>query len=172
MAKINPLYTATDLGAEKAPFPVPKLPVEIVLDGEERKDVRGYEEVVEMKQKFLRDALRKARERQESVAHKRKAKRDMKRKEVEFRADDLVLLWEPHSDKQRKHLPRKATMRSTGPHKVLRKVTANAYVIAHAVRQREQLVDIKDMMSYHPWLRYREYEGTRNPVKLNCASSH
>ena len=136
----------------------PRLPMEALLFTDEPATTRGNEHqaYADKLQRTLVEAMKEAQEAQAKAAERTKEARDRGRVGKEFEPGEMILLWEPHRCQDRKQAHKKLTMRSTGPHKVLRKVTPSTYIVAHRDRRQEVLADIKDIRIYHPFVKYEE----------------
>ena len=111
----------------------------------------------------LKEAFIKVRHLQQEAHKKNAARRDAdgRRYAVEFKADDLVLYWDP-----RDHLsttcppirntpegvgPRAWRMCWTGPHKLTKKLGDNVYEIWHDRRHKTISCNVTDLVKYNPF---------------------
>lgn len=63
----------------------------------------------------------------------------------------MVMLHQSERGPAAKHLPIKLSKNASGPHRVVRRIDANRYCIAHTTKQREITVSVKDISLYHPF---------------------
>ena len=63
----------------------------------------------------------------------------------------MVMLHHSERGSTAKHVPAKLSKNASGPHRVVRRIDANRYCIAHATRKREVTVSVKDISLYHPF---------------------
>ena len=132
----------------------PALPAGIVEALGDR-DTPTHGEYVKKLDDTLRLALTDARKRQETIQRLREARWNKRRRSVEFKKGDLIMLWEPNQREGEQYVKEALTNRFSGPHEVLRKDTKKSYVIAHSRRKKEVKADVKDMrpFTYHPFMR-------------------
>jgi transposase InsO family protein len=141
----------------------PRLPVECILD-HPTSEMKTPEEHADKLMKVLTDAYKMARKEQRKAAERRKKIQAGVRKPTVFKANDTVMYHESERGTAAKHLPRKMAKNASGPHKVLRRIDANRYVIHHRNRNCEVIVSVKDISKYSPFCKYED-EALRKP---NC----
>ena len=83
-----------------------------------------------------------------------------------FNKDDTVMYHESERGTVAKHLPKKLAKNASGPHRVLRRIDSNRYVIHHRGRNCEVIVSVKDISKYHPFCKYEDEEKVETKHKL------
>ena len=136
----------------------PRLPIECIIK-EDRKeyDQNGYANILTQ---TITEAYREARKTQRKVADQRKEAQKGHRVPTTFKPDDLVMYHESQRGTTAKHIPPKMATNASGPHKVLRRIDSNRYVILHRGRNAEVIVSIKDISIFHP------FENDEDPTAI------
>ena len=133
----------------------PRLPVECILDCP-ISESKTPEEQADRLLQVLANAYKQARKDQRKAADRRRQIQAGARKPTVFEAHDTVMYHESERGTAAKHLPRKMAKNASGPHKVLRRIDANRYVIHHHGRNCEVIVSVKDISKYSPFCKYED----------------
>ena len=144
----------------------PRLPVEFILGTRHEDEEDTHDNYARKLTRTIAEAYRRAREEQIRAADRRKARQTKKRIPTVFKVNDMVMLHRSERGTAAKHLPAKLSKNASGPHRVVRRIDANRYCIAHTTMQREITVSVKDISLYHPFEDENQGTGEVQALKI------
>ena len=144
----------------------PRLPIECILNCPGNAPADTPERHVEKLLNTLANAYRTARVEQQKAAERRRQIQAGNRKPTVFNKDDTVMYHESERGTVAKHLPKKLAKNASGPHRVLRRIDSNRYVIHHRGRNCEVIVSVKDISKYHPFCKYEDEEKVETKLQV------
>ena len=143
----------------------PRLPDDLMLgfpNDDDRADAESPAEYKDACSKWLALAYKEVHAQQAKIAEANRARREKRMSQASFEVGEMVLYWQPRrgkledkpdgtTSKAETRVPQKWTVKWTGPHKVVRRITTNTYVFFDSRRGIEITTHVNRLFAFHPW---------------------